>query len=287
MSDMHENERNERPEMGHELLQAITRLTRDVKRAAKTLSPDEARFLVDTYYAMQWNRIRAANQVRALTASGEPHETLSWLTNNAEVLERDIKSALDSYSSASPVGTWAKSICGIGPVISAGLLAHIDIQKAPTAGHIWRFAGQDPTVTWEKGKKRPWNASLKRLCWIIGESFVKVSSNKNDFYGKIYLTRKAYEEARNEAGGCATQAAEKLAKFKIDKSTDAYKAYAAGRLPPGHIHARAKRYATKLFLSHYQAVAYRSHYGVEAPRPYILTREAGHAHEITCPNWPF
>ncbi len=260
MSDMHENERNERPETGHELLQAITRLTRDVKRAAKTLSPDEARFLVDTYYAMQGNRIRAANQVRALTASGEPHETLSWLTNNAEVLERDIKSALDSYSSASPVGTWAKSICGIGPVISAGLLAHIDIQR---------------------------NASLKRLCWIIGESFVKVSSNKNDFYGKIYLTRKAYEEARNEAGGCATQAAEKLAKFKIDKSTDAYKAYAAGKLPPGHIHARAKRYATKLFLSHYQAVAYRSHYGVEAPRPYILTQEAGHAHEITCPNWPF
>src|SRR5581483_161544 len=25
---------------------------------------------------------------------------------------------------------------------------HIDIEKAPTAGHIWRFAGLDPTLRW-------------------------------------------------------------------------------------------------------------------------------------------
>jgi hypothetical protein len=44
------------------------------------------------------------------------------------------------------------------------LLARIDIVKAPTAGHIWRYAGLDPTVRWNKGEKRPWNAGLKVLC---------------------------------------------------------------------------------------------------------------------------
>ena len=40
-------------------LDPITRLTRDLRAAARTLSEDEARFLVDAYYAMQRDRIRA------------------------------------------------------------------------------------------------------------------------------------------------------------------------------------------------------------------------------------
>lgn len=268
-------------------VEAVTRLTRDLKKAAQTLSPDEARYLVDAYYQMQGDRIRSANQVRALTASEEPHQTIAWLAENAGVLERSIASALDAYSAASLVGKWARSICGVGPVITAGLLAHIDIGKAPTAGHIWRFAGLDPTVTWEKGQKRPWNASLKTLCWKIGESFVKVSTNDDDVYGHLYIERKAKEQARNDAGELADQAAAKLARHKIGRNTDAFKSYATGRLPPAHVHARAKRWAVKLFLAHYQAVAYRDHFGTDAPKPYILTREGGHVHEIAVPNWPF
>jgi hypothetical protein len=268
-------------------LEAVTRLSRDLKKAAQTLSPDEARYLVDHYYQMQGDRIRAMNQVRALIGSEEPHQTIAWLADNAGVLERSIAGALDAYSKASVVGRWARSICGIGPVIAAGLLAHIDITKAPTAGHIWRFAGLDPTVSWEKGKKRPWNASLKRLTWLIGESFVKVSTNDADIYGHLYVARKAYEQHRNDAGELADQAAAKLEKFRIGKTTDAYAHYAMGKLPPGHIHARAKRWAVKVFLSNFHAVAYRDHFGVDAPKPYILTKEGGHAHEIVCPNWPF
>ena len=40
----------------------IFRLTRDLKNAARTLSDAEARFLVDAYYMMQRDRIRASNQ---------------------------------------------------------------------------------------------------------------------------------------------------------------------------------------------------------------------------------
>ena len=55
-------------------------------------------------------------------------------------------------------------------------------------------------------------------------------------------------------------------RYKIGKTTEAYAAYSAGRLPPGHLHARAKRWAVKLF-------------GVPAPKPYVLS-QLEHGHEI-------
>jgi len=260
-------------------LDPITRLSRDLKTAAITLSPNEARYLVDAYYAIQEYRKAASNQVRALNESGEPHEVLAWLFEQNRIMEAQIKRALDAWTDGDPVGQWAKGICGIGPVISAGLLAHIDIEKAPTVGHIWRFAGLDPTSEWKKGTKRPWNAALKTLCWKIGESFVKVSGNEADIYGKLYIHRKEIEAEKNARGDFADQAAAKLDKYKIGKTTEAYGHYSTGKLPPAHIHARAKRWAVKLFLAHYHEIAYRERFGTEPPKPYVM-EHLGHVHYI-------
>ena len=187
-------------------IESLHRLTRDIKQASVTLAPAEVRYLVDAYYQMQENRKAAENQVRALTTSGEPHEVIRWLADNAALLERNVKAVLDVHTSSTPIGRWAKSVVGIGPVIAAGLAAHIDITKAPTVGHIWRFAGLDPTMTWEKGEKRPWNADLRTLCWKVGQSFMKVSNRENDFYGHLWRDRKAREETKNLAGAFVDQA---------------------------------------------------------------------------------
>lgn len=263
------------------VLEPIHKLRRDIKSAAVTLSDDEARFLVDYYYIVQEDRKRANNQERAM--ANEPHAVISWLAEQSRALENTIKGVLGVYAAGRPAGRWAQSITGIGPVISAGLLAHIDITEAPTVGHIWRYAGLDPTQSWNKGEKRPWNASLKTLCWKIGESFVKVSNNDRDIYGHVYVERKEQEIAKNEAGEFAEQAAAKLAKFKIGKDTDAYKAYSIGKLPPAHIHARAKRYAVKLFLSHFHEAMYREACGKRPPLPYII-EHGGHTHFIAMPD---
>ena len=268
--------------MQTENTQTIERLTKDLKESAGLMSQQQARFLVYSYYEMQENRKRAANQVKSLEGSGEPGNVLDWLFTNAYMLEKQVARALDAYSAGQPAGAWARSVIGIGPVIAAGLLAHIDIKQAPTAGHVWRFAGLDPTQEWGKGQKRPWNASLKTLCWKIGEAFVKVSGNPDAFYGQIYTQRKEQEIRRNEAGQFKEQADVKLARFKIGKATEAYKHYSAGRLPPAHIHARAKRYAVKLFLAHYQHQAYLYEYGEEPPLPYAIA-QMGHAHHIKPP----
>lgn len=323
----------------------IETLKKDLKTAAETLSDDEARYLVDYLYVMQDDRKRANNQIKAMAESDpveEPHDIVKWLASTANRLELEINKSLDVYSSGKEIGVWAKGIVGIGPVIAAGLLAHIDITKAPTAGHIWSFAGLNTNRPWigkagaaellkpyvshppasfsedllaklcedhkfnylnvhrdattRKDKpipltrasvlaalaKRPYNAQLKTLCWKIGESFVKFSNHVDDFYGAFYRKRKAFEIASNEAGNYAGQAADKLVKFKIGRDTEAYGFYSRGRLPPAHIHARAKRWTVKLFLAHYQQKAWEFEYGTPAPLPYAI-QNLGHADFIRPP----
>ena len=143
----------------------------------------------------------------------------------------------------------------------------------------------DPTSEWKKGQKRPHHASLKTLCWKLGESFVKVCNHKDAVYGKLYQERKEVELAKNEAGAFADQAAAKLEKFNIGKTTDAYKAYSVGKLPPAHIHARAKRVAVKMFLSHLHQVWHEVEFGKTAPVPYVFEfADKEHVHKIE-PNW--
>jgi hypothetical protein len=298
------------------------KLTQDIKAAAKTLTVREARYLTDLYYQFQDNRIRAAGQIRSMVTDEvvEPHETLDWVMSQSEKLEISIRSVLGEFAKNRIVGAWSQSIHGIGPVISAGLIANISMrvwvcmasdeeketrrkreeqctQRKPcsmachekplnTAGMIWRYAGLDPTVKWEKGKKRPWNASLKRLCFLIGECFVKVSNSPKDFYGHFYRQRKEQEIAKNDRGEFAEQAARVLREKNIGKSTDAYKAYSQGKLPPAHIHRRACRYCVKLFLAHWHAVAYRAEFERSAPAPYAMS-ELGHTDYIQPPNYPW
>jgi hypothetical protein len=248
----------------------IMRLNKDLKAAADKLEVNEIRYLVDMYYQFQKYRIQTSNQIANISKQGEPTEIIIWLSNQEKTLENRIKSILDRWTDTDAKSVWAKSVMGIGPVLAAGLAAHIDIEKAPTAGHIWSFAGLVPTIKWEKGCKRPWNAKLKTLCWKIGESFVKVKNRDKDFYGKIYQARKDYETVKNENFEYRELAEEILRSKNFGENTIAYSYYIKGQLPPGHIHSRAQRYAVKMFLSHYQQVAYMLHYNENPPKPYVI-----------------
>lgn len=256
------------------------------KDLAAGLSASDARWLVDYYYSVQDFRIQADGQARAISqdADAASGELAGWLGDAMGLTEKRIQQALDIYSSASAPGQWAKSIIGIGPVIAAGYLAHIDIEKAPSVGHIWAFAGLDPNRKWEKGMKRPWNAKLKVLCWKTGDSFVKFHNHPRDTYGQVYVARKALELERNEQGLFAEQAAQKLIEKKIqDKGLR--ETLEAGRLPLGQLENRARRYAVKLFLAHLHHVMFESHFGEPPPKPYMIEHH-GHIHFSGPPNWP-
>ena len=322
---------------------------REIKQM--TFTDDQARGLVRLYYRIQKFRTATFNQTRAFVEADREHTLVHFFGKEMEHLEKQCKNALDTYSAHNPLGVWARSNVGIAETIASGLLANIDITKAPVVSHIWRYAGLDPTIEWlgaEKASKlfneivgsrgrasqdqimemairlnrnpelflpmmtevkhtneetgeiitkpatrtdqintlavRPWNADLKMLCWKIGESFVKFKNQDDCVYGKLYDVRKAYEQDKNQKGEYAAEAARKLERYKIvDKVTK--ETYESGKLPDGHIHSRCKRYAVKIFLSHYHAVAYELHYKEKPPKPFAIAI-LNHVHEIPIPNWP-
>lgn len=268
-----------------QLLPVEKLLAKDLRKAGAILERREARFLVDSYYLLQGNRIRAAHQARQLTAGGEPNEFVQWIVAQSNSLEDQIKSALGPFAKAHVAGQWALSQKGVGPVIAAGLLANINIEKTPTASNLWSFSGLNPDMKWEAGQKRPYNASLKVLAWKIGHSFVMQSNREGAVYGADYKERKAFEVARNESGGNAGIAAETLARKRF-KASPTLTAYQAGKLPDGRIDLRAIRHAAKLFLSHFHHVLYEVHYGRKPPNPYVTDHVKGHPHYVPPPNWP-
>lgn len=129
-------------------LDPLNKLDLDLRSASKMLSQREVRYLVDLYYQFQEYRIATANQNRSLTALGEPNELIQWTLDNFKMLERNLARVMDKYTMTTLTGRWMRSVKGVGPVIAAGLLAHIEIEKARTAGQVWRYAGLDPSIEW-------------------------------------------------------------------------------------------------------------------------------------------
>ena len=265
----------------------LTESRKDIKAASQSLTVDEIRYLVQSYYQVQEFRKAASNMRLALSKDEKPHELVGWLSDSQSRIEEDIKISLFVYASNDPTGKWLMSIHGIGEVLAAGLLAEVPIDKTPTAGDLWSFAGLNPDQEWGKGEKRPWNADLKVLAWKCGESFIKTCNSPKSFYGPIYAARKEKEIKLNERGAFSDQAAKVLETKNIQaKETRAH--YEGGRLPPAHIHSRARRFAVKLFLSHFHDVFMYHETGRRAPMPYAFSHlEEEHVHYIECPNPPW
>lgn len=310
----------------------------DLRTSAQQMDANAARTLVDQYYSLQNMRIRAGNQTFAADENEEPNEFTTAVHKGFEEIEKAIAVWLDDYSAAHPVGRWARNQIGVGPVLAAALLAHVNPERSTTVSALWSFAGYNPEAVWEKGQKRPWNATLKVVGWKIGESFVKVSGNPDAKYGQLWKARKAWEWEMNLAGAYAERsqvrrfgedtgavkwtkgwfngasvslkgeariisvdpspefidAVKRGAKLDFRKArqvfldgtitgravtglkpkmTDEEVAALGGvkMLPPAAIHARAKRFAVKRFLSHFWAKLYEHHYQKPAPEPWIIS----------------
>lgn len=246
---------------------------------AANLSAAELRLLVANYYQAQEMRKRMDLQLRHL-GDREPLWISTFASEAFADIEEQIKNAFSKILT-SPQAQWCMAQRGIGPVLTAGFLAHIDIQKAKTAGAIWRFAGLDPSCKWNKGEKRPYNAELKQLTWHAGQCFMKQSNDPDCFYGGLYRQRKEFEIKRNERGDNA----ETAKAFKVSPgATKAVKdKLAGGFLPDFNIDARARRYAVKIFLSHLHFIWHFAEFKILAPTPHVIAF-GGHVHEIMPPR---
>jgi hypothetical protein len=270
-------------------VETATLLRADAKAAVARLAEDPAqgltvvRYLVESYYDQQQFRISSAHRAR-MTEKGDPKinrpgtdaKLLHWLAERDQSTEKAIFAMLDQYTQqeTTGMGMWAQQFVGVGPIISAGLLATINMDIATTPSKVWRFFGLDPTVKWEKGKKRPWSHLAKQLYFKLGDSFVKFHNRDDCVFGKLYEQRKAVEVQRNENGMNAETARATLAAKNFKKEVRVI--YEGGKLPDGRIELRARRWAVKIFLREWWCEAYRRKFKKEPPPPYPIEK-LGHS----------
>jgi hypothetical protein len=206
---------------------------------------------------------------------------INQIVSTLETIDQIVKKPLSEFSNQTVAGTWAQSQHGIGPVLSAGLVSYLDIAKANSPAAVWRYAGLDPSH--HPGKS--FNSDLKTLCWKIGSSFSKHSSNPRSFYGNLYLQDKERRTLKNEQGLYSDKAAELLKdlpyKYRSDKAL-----LSQGKISSNQIDAQARRFSVKIFLSHYYSVAYQEIHGTPAVRPSFITIN-GKKEFIQIPNNPF
>jgi hypothetical protein len=264
-------------------VETATLLRADAKAAVARLAenPSEGltivRYLVESYYDQQQFRISSAHRARMTEKAGASAQLLSWLAKRDEDTEKALVALLDQYTQleTTGMGMWARKFVGVGPIISAGLLATINMDIATTPSKIWRFYGLDPTVVWKKGEKRPWSALGKQIAFKLGDSFMKFHNRDDCVFGQLYAQRKAVEVQRNENGMNAETARRTLEDKKF-RNPEMRKIYAAGMLPPGRIELRARRWAVKIFLREWWAEAYRRKFKKEPPPPYPIEK-LGHS----------
>jgi len=237
----------------------------------------EMRYLVRLYYQHQKFRMHSGNVIKRYSERGKSHTLVSWAFHRDLGMEKNLVSALSYYAAkeSTGMGAWAQQAVGIGPVISVGLLANIDKRRRKIS-QLWSFAGLNPDMPkkWGSLGKRPFNSQLKLLAFKVGHSFMMMHNKPHCFYGHIYAQRKAYEIERNVSGGNKELAAKILSEKRFSDDTNAKAALTAGRLPDAQIEQRSERFATKLFLCHWQAEAYYRWFGEPMPEPWIVSEQA-------------
>lgn len=347
------------PEETQVVLDGLASISKDVKKSVVTMNTNQARLIVDNYYASQRYRMNLANQIRAVNQGFDEVQegdqpAIAWLLSDIMNRENQIKKLISEYGKTNPVCLWAMATKGIGPVLAVNLWSYIDMSICKHANQWLSYAGlNDNNAPWlgtkkadnivneaykkftldpkepvtedvllyvatesgrnvdtvrrgfqthknkllENGRKQndktilanymakpPYNTDLKKICYLIGQSFIKVS-NRGSLYGQIYKERKAYETAKNEAGEYAEQAKRLLKEKNYDKNSETYKCLIQGKLSPGHINMRAMRYAIKIFMTHFFEACYIYTYKEKPPVIYPIAHQ-GHVDYIE-PEVPY
>ena len=251
---------------------------------------------MDIYYDFQGQRIQtqlrigASQREHTLTEEKLSIFGITTILENATNFEKDIEKLIVKQLKNHAMYTqYLSKIQGIGPLLSAGLIAYIDdIEKFDHVSSLWQYCGygmnrycevcKKPTsieVKYDTGKtakklhpyeKCPdcgettisilqkripgyqsnWNDNLKTLFWKASNSFVKQSAAKSKY-------RKLYDSIRK------TERKNHPIKKVINKKTF---------YNDGHIHNRALRKVSKIFLAHLWQT-WRRQQGLEATEPYV------------------
>lgn len=204
-----------------------------------TANIDELAHLEQLRQQVQRHRIQMGNRLAAIER-GDSQGNAEVATHFAERfngIEDELSAMIARTVKEHPVWPWMDAVKGIGPGLAGAILAPIDITRANSISALWKYAGQGVSDGERdrprKGEKLPYNAGLKRNCYLVATSFMRASSP----YRAVYDETKEYYQA-NRPDWTA-----------------------------GHVDMAAKRKMVKLFLAHLWVV-WRDAEGLPLSPPY-------------------
>jgi len=220
---------------------------------------------VDTYYGIQKSRIETGNRINMLVRDYKLSDADAQFMHNKMdmqlfAVENEIKKALDKFGQQVAISAWLRSIVGIGPIITAGIISGMQSSgRFDNVAKLWSFCGYglyDGQIQKRvRGKKINYSPFMKTLLWKAGESFVKVKGKDEAYYGHWYTRFREVEEEQHPE--------------PVDVKSPSGKKYK--NFTDGHKYARAKRKTIKLFLSHLWSV-WRDIEGLPKREPYVKAK---------------
>ncbi len=277
------------------LLHDVFKLNQEQIESTKIVDREEALALVGMYFDMQKLRVGARNKEAAHERGSDLRADPLLITIMKERLreiEKQCEKSMQRYAESSLLGRWCMSHVGISHVLTSAFLAHLDVTHpgVKSAGSFMKFAGMiDPQLLkWGKGQRRPYNAALKQVCYLLGECLKKVSNHEGSFYGRMYKERKIKEDQWNAEGKNKERALAMLAEARAKGwriSEEQAEVWATGKIQKTGCDRRACRYAVCFFLSHYHHVAYEIAFGKPPAMPWIIAH-GEHVGYVPPPGWP-
>lgn len=149
---------------------------------------------------LQKNRIAFGNRLSALdrgadsTGKNERDILDKWFTRFGE-MEKEIDRDIRDQAVDVPIIQEMVKIKGISWILAAQIVCMVDIHRADTVSALWRYCGYAVALDGKrerpvKGEKLHYNARLKTVLYLVGQSFIKSRSP----YRAIYDSAKEYYE---------------------------------------------------------------------------------------------
>jgi len=186
-------------------------------------------------------RIMNSNRISALDRDfGASLPALDLVQEHLAAVEHEAELEIKRVWRRHPLRKWAADYPGVGEKLIARLIAEIgDPGERPNPAKLWAYCGLgDPARKRKQGMTQEeafklGNPKAKKLCWLIGESFVKVNRGPG---------RERYDEAR-------LRYADRVHSTACVRCGPSGKPALAGSpWSLKHQHEAAKRYAVKMFL---------------------------------------
>jgi len=227
---------------------AQTAKTKDPAASSDSPSSQHLLFTIRTLGNLldDLERVRVMNGNRIDTMQdpergiGVVHPALPLVQDSLKAIEHEAELELKRIWRKHPLRAWANDYPGVGEKLIARLIAEIgDPGERPNPAKLWAYCGLgDPArkrkagMTQEEAFKLG-NPKAKKVCWLIGESFVKVNKGPG---------RECYDAARLKY---ADRVHEKVC---VRCGPAGKPALPGSPWSLKHQHEAAKRYAVKQFL---------------------------------------